>query len=201
MPHRQFYQHDRTREIGRLLRELRVARSLSVREVARKAKCSPSFLSQVEKGNSSPSLESLERIASAFDLSVLELLNLARERGPALKVCAGSKGQTFTSWVGGHLSHLLPAHVAAVMSLLVLDLEPQARTSLRVARQAMKELGVVLAGKVECQVGGVTHQLKAGDALYFDLITPHSWKNTGKKHARVLLVNPNFTQVFDVEEA
>lgn len=185
-------------EIGRLLHELRVGRGVSLRQMARKAGCAPSFLSQVEKGRSSPSLESLDRLARACDLSVLELLNLAQERAGTIEIRDGAQGQTFSKWSGGELSHLLPFHVPATMSLLMLELKPGGRTALRVSRQAMKELGVVLAGQVECHVGGASHVLGPGESLYFDLITPHYWRNTGKSRARVLLVNPNFTQVFDV---
>jgi len=198
MPERKFASLDRSTEIGRLLHELRVGRGVSLREVARKAGCAPSFLSQIEKGRSSPSLESLERIAGAFELSVLELLNLAHERGSTIELKMGAQGQTFSRWSGGELTHLLPFHVPATMSLLVLELKPGARTAKRVSRQAMKELGVVLSGRVECHVGRIKHVLNQGELLYFDLITPHFWRNIGTARARVLLVNPNFTQVFDL---
>ncbi len=201
MPERKFSQVERTMEIGRLLHELRMGRGLSLRETARMAGCAPSFLSQVEKGRSSPSLESLERLAGAFDLSVLELLNLARERGSTIVIRDGPQGQTFSKWSGGELSHLLPFHVPATMSLLMLDLEPDGCTAMRVSRQAMKELAVVLSGRVECNVGGSSHPLSAGESLYFDLITPHFWRNRGKRRARVLLVNPNFTHVFDLPDS
>lgn len=200
MPERKFANVERTMEIGRLLHELRVGRGISLREGARKAGCAPSFLSQVEKGRSSPSLETLERLAGAFDLSVLELLNLARERGSTIVLKDGPQGQTFSKWAGGELSHLLPFHVPATMSLLMLELKPGGRTAMRVSRQAMKELAVVLYGRVECNVGGALHPLREGESVYFDLITPHFWRNLGKTRARVLLVNPNFTQVFDVPD-
>lgn len=198
MPERRFAYVERTLEIGRLIHELREGRAVSLREMARRAGCAPSFLSQVEKGRSSPSLATLDRLARAFDLTVLELLNLAQERAGTIEIRDGAQGQTFSKWSGGELSHLLPFHVPATMSLLVLELKPGGRTALRVSRQAMKELGVVLDGQVECHVGGTSHALAQGESLYFDLITPHYWRNAGKTRARVLLVNPNFTQVFDV---
>lgn len=198
MPERRYSAVERTREIGHQLHELRVGRGLSLREVARKAGCAASFLSQVEKGRSSPSLETLERIAAAFQLNLAELLNLAHERGATIVLRDGAQGQTFSSWSGGALRHLLPFHVPATMSLLLLELEAGGRTARRNSHQTMKELGVVLSGEVECDVAGVKHPLKPGEAIYFDLISPHFWENKGATPARVLLVNPNFTQVFDV---
>ncbi len=188
----------RTKEIGRLIMELREGRRMSIRDIAGRAGCSPSFLSQVEKGLSSPSLESLGRIARAFDFTVLELLNLASERESTLVLKDGPAGQSFGSWPGVNLSHVLPFHIPATMSLLLLELKPKRRTARRVARQAMKELGVVMKGDVECDMGGTKHQLSQGGMIYFDLIVPHFWKNIGAGNATVLLINPNFTQVYDV---
>lgn len=199
MPERKVTSLNRTRTIGLLLRELRLGRGGSVREVARKAGCSPSFLSQVEKGRSSPSLETLERIASAFNLDVVELLNLARDRGQAIFLDGTPQGPTLSTWELGRLSHLLPLQLHSTMSLLVLELQPGGRTAKRVARQAMKEIGVVLNGEAVCNVAGVTHKLRAGEAIYFDLMSPHFWQNPTKTEVRILLANPNFTQVFDVE--
>jgi len=200
MPERKFSSLNRTARIGLLIRELRLGRGLSVREVARKAGCSPSFLSQVEKARSSPSLETLECIASAYNLDILELLNLARDRGQATFLDGSPQGPALTTWEKGRLSHMLPLQIHTTMSLLVLELEPGGRTSKRMARQAMKEIGVVLKGQAICNVAGVAHKLRNGEAIYFDLMTPHFWVNPSKSVARILLANPNFTQVFDVEK-
>jgi quercetin dioxygenase-like cupin family protein len=128
------------------------------------------------------------------------LLSLAQERESTLVLKEGPVGQSFGSWPGASLSHLLPFHIPASMSLLYLKLAPRRRTARRVAQQTMKELGVVLAGDVECTIGRVKHQLAQGEMIYFDLIIPHFWRNTGNTSACVLLINPNFTQVFDVPE-
>jgi transcriptional regulator with XRE-family HTH domain len=199
MPEKKANSLNRTRTIGVLLRELRLGRGLSVRQVAKMGDCSPSFLSQVEKARSSPSLATLERIASAFQLDIVELLNLAKDRGKATYLDGTPQGPVLTTWERGRLSHLLPLQIQTTMSLLVLELEPGARTSKRVARQAMKEIGVVLKGRAICNVAGVAHNLGNGEAIYFDLITPHFWSNPTKSDVRILLANPNFTQVFDVE--
>lgn len=189
---------ERMEKLGSYLHDLRIARGLSLRSLAKRAGCSPSFLSQVELGRSSPSLESLERISRAFDLTVVELLNLVQERSEVVVGRGAAQGQTVSVWQGATLSHLLPFHVPAAISVLVLDLQPNGQTAIRVARRAMKELGVVVKGAVECEVDEAVYSLKTGESIYFDLITPHRWRNPGAKPARVLLVNPNFTEVVNL---
>lgn len=56
------------------LRMLRQQAGLTLREVADKSGVTISQLSDVERGRTLPSLETLERIAGAYDLSIGELL-------------------------------------------------------------------------------------------------------------------------------
>jgi transcriptional regulator with XRE-family HTH domain len=62
----------RSEQVGELVRELREARRLSVRALAAQAGFSPSFISQVENEQASPSIASLERIATALGVTLVE---------------------------------------------------------------------------------------------------------------------------------
>ena len=57
-------------QVGERVRSLRTALNLSVRTLASKASFSPSFISQVENGLVSPSIASLERIASVLEVTL-----------------------------------------------------------------------------------------------------------------------------------
>ena len=43
-----------------------------------------------------------------------------------------------------------------------------------------EECVIILKGAMELRLGSRAYSLEAGDALYFDSIIPHSWKNTGE---------------------
>ena len=58
--------------VGKVIRRLRDRTGLSVRGLASKSGFSPSFISQVELGQASPSIASLEKIASALDVTLGE---------------------------------------------------------------------------------------------------------------------------------
>ncbi|HVS04161.1 MAG TPA: helix-turn-helix transcriptional regulator, partial [Thermoanaerobaculia bacterium] len=58
--------------IGETLQRLRLAQGLSLRTLAGRAGFSPSFLSQVENGQSSPSIASLDRLAQALGLRLVD---------------------------------------------------------------------------------------------------------------------------------
>lgn len=59
--------------IGRTIREFRRARSLTLKQLARRTKLSVSLLSQIERAESSASVSSLYKVASALDVKLTAL--------------------------------------------------------------------------------------------------------------------------------
>jgi DNA-binding NtrC family response regulator len=59
--------------IGRNIRELRKARNLTLKQMARRTKLSVSLLSQIERAESSASVSSLFKVATALDVPITEL--------------------------------------------------------------------------------------------------------------------------------
>jgi transcriptional regulator with XRE-family HTH domain len=64
------------KSFGQTIRELREAKDLSVRELAKKADVSPAFMSDVELGRRHPSEETLKRIAQILGTSAGQLRDL-----------------------------------------------------------------------------------------------------------------------------
>lgn len=54
---------------GKLIREFRLKRNMSLQELARKAELSVSYLSEIERGKKQPSLEVVEKLAAALNIS------------------------------------------------------------------------------------------------------------------------------------
>lgn len=61
--------------LGQRLREARVARSMGLREVARALDISPGYLSELEHGGRTPSLDTLQRLAEQYGLVAVDLLD------------------------------------------------------------------------------------------------------------------------------
>ena len=187
------------KQTGEALRELRLSRGLSLRALARKSGCSPSFISQVEQGKTSPSLVSTKRICRALDMTVAEFLVLNAERRKARRLPKCDPAQLVTKWPKASLHHLLPPTEQTNFSILVLELPPGGQTSWRAAKRTMNELAVVLTGSVFFDLGQEQTKMNRNDAVYFDLLNRHRWRNKGPGSARVLLLNPNFTEGPDTD--
>lgn len=67
-------QHVHRTEVGRRIRALRKSRDLSIHRLAELAGISPGYLSDVERGSSSPSAEKLARIAAELGVTTDYLL-------------------------------------------------------------------------------------------------------------------------------
>lgn len=65
-----------TTTLGDQIRSLRQEKGISLRELARRAEISPSFLSEIENGKNFPSSETLKTIASRLKVSVASLREL-----------------------------------------------------------------------------------------------------------------------------
>lgn len=67
--------HDLATIIGKRIREIRNAQGISLEELSFKAGLNAAHLGQIERGFRNPTLETLERIATALDMSFYELIS------------------------------------------------------------------------------------------------------------------------------
>lgn len=67
--------------IGQRIRNYRTQKGLSQEKLAELAGCHPTYVGQLERGEKNATLESVEKIASAMDLSLSELFDKLDKRG------------------------------------------------------------------------------------------------------------------------
>lgn len=60
-------------EIGSKIKEIRQTKNISAKELANKIGITPVFLCYIESGNKKPSLDTLEKICKALDISMADL--------------------------------------------------------------------------------------------------------------------------------
>jgi transcriptional regulator with XRE-family HTH domain len=162
---------------------------LSLRDLAERTRVSAPMLSQVERGETSPTLAVAERIAAGLDLSLSQLLRL--DEAGHLVVVRRGRGRRRRR--GGHaveeLTPPLPGQRADVSRH---RLEPAAATGGAgdppMHEPGSRETAVVIAGAVALLVDGQRHDLRAGDSVTFDADLPHRFSNDGDEPAELLAV-------------
>ncbi len=175
--------------VGARVRALRESMGLSLRDLAERSGVSAPMLSQVERGETSPTLAVAGRIAAGLELTLSQLLRL--DEGGHMAVVRAGQGRTRER--GGHfteeLTPPLPGQRADVSRH---RLDPGARTGgpgdPPLHEPGSRETAVVLSGAVELVIDGDAHRLEAGDSVTFDADLPHRFENPGSEPAELLAV-------------
>jgi transcriptional regulator with XRE-family HTH domain len=174
-------------DLGSRLRSLRLEQRLSLRALARRTSFSPSFLSQVELGQASPSLLSLDRIAAALGLGLPALLSTPDgEPGPILR----RKGDAAlrSEWSRATAQSLLPAGADERASVVLVRLDPGGRTGKGPRPPAGKELVFCVSGRATLMLGSERCELRPGDSVFYDTAQAVVWRNDSSRPAELLSV-------------
>jgi XRE family transcriptional regulator, regulator of sulfur utilization len=174
-------------ELGPRLRATRKSRKISVRALAQRTGFSPSFLSQVELGQSSPSLSSLQRICDALEVELSELLRDKRRVRSSPIVRRGDRGAVRSEWSQASAESLTPTNGDDGFTALLLSIDPGGRTGMLPTRASGREFAYCIKGKVRLTLGDERHELTAGDSVVI-VARDASWENRGRGSAEVLVV-------------
>src|SRR5512147_636526 len=94
--------------VGELVRRLREQRGLSLRALAARTDFSPSFISQLENGQVSPSIYSMEKIAAALGVSLAAFFADVGTAKGGLVTRAKQRGRLSSSWSHAAIEALGP---------------------------------------------------------------------------------------------
>lgn len=151
--------------IGRKIHDLRVARGLSLRNLGESTGLTAAFLSQVENDLTSPSISSLQKIASALQVPMFAFLDDETQteevvRADARKKLTFQRNQltyeiltnSINHKIGFFLVRLKPGEVYRAQSLL----------------SQTEEVMYVMQGEMDITVGDRTHHLAQGDSIFYE---------------------------------
>lgn len=179
------------KHIGERIKRLRLKKSMGLVELGRHTGLSASFLSQLETGRVVPTLRNLARIAMVFskDLSYFfdtEPQSIFRIHRRKERVRLPQTGVEFPTYFFESLGYMVPDRSMdpyfAEFVPLPKHQEPKAHM------HPGYEFLYVLDGQLGLQHGDQQSVLEAGDAVYFDSSTAHSYICAGQKAACALIV-------------
>jgi transcriptional regulator with XRE-family HTH domain len=174
-------------EVGKQLRAVRTAFGLSQRELAKRASVTNGMISLIEQDRVSPSIGSLQKILSAFPMTMAEFFTRDMEGQENVVFRADELPNVGTRDIEYRL--VAASKHDRKMSILSECYEPEADTGEDLLTHSGEEGGVVVEGELEVTVAGKTWVLGQGDAYYFDSRLPHRFRNTGKVPARIVSAN------------
>ncbi len=172
--------NDGVPSVGPRIRALRENMSLSLRDLAAKCGVSAPMLSQVERGETSPTLAVAARIAAGLDLTLSQLLRLD-ENHHVVVVTARERRQGKGRGKGHSYELLTPQLPGQRMELSKHRLKPGASTGGQgdppMHEPGSRETVLVVIGTVTLVIDGAARELEAGDTVTFDSDLPHHFEN------------------------
>ena len=197
---------DRGALIGARLRQRRIELGMTARELARRVDCSPSLISQVERGRAVPSVSTLWALVTALRISMDRLFDPAQDdtaasgegavatadgaadapAGPVLRRYARPRITLERGVVWERLT------AAAEKDMEFLEVCYPVGQSVPEAEHAIQHTGqeyaVIIEGALSTQIGFEQYVLEEGDSLTFDSAIPHRFWNAGTVPARAIWV-------------
>jgi XRE family transcriptional regulator, regulator of sulfur utilization len=179
----------REQPLGEAVRRLRDRGRLSVRALASKCGFSPSFISQVELNQASPSLASLERIAAGLGVTLGEFFHAAEGLGPVL-VRSSDRPMLQSGWSRSQIESLGSSSPGNRLEVLLVTMRPEGTSGSRLHRNNSEMFVMVLTGFARLELEEGTQVLRRGDAITIPAGVAHRWASKGTKDVQLLKVSP-----------
>ncbi|HLH88581.1 MAG TPA: XRE family transcriptional regulator [Xanthobacteraceae bacterium] len=151
------------------LRELRVAKNLSLQELAARSGVSRATLSRIENGEVSPTAETLGALASAYAMTISRILAPAER--PFQALIARAEQSIWQDRSHGFTRHIVSPPSGA-LSVEIIRCELAANQSIAYEKASVAGLEhhlIMLKGALSVTVEGEIHSLKEGDCLRYRL--------------------------------
>ncbi len=176
--------------VGPRIKALREAEGLSLRDLAERSGVSAPMLSQVERGETSPTLQVASRIASGLELRLSQLLRLDEDgvvsvvRRAERRAGGDPRGHSYEI-----LTPPLPGQRAEVsVHALAGGASTGGPGDPPMHEPGSRETAVVQAGRVRLHIDGTVHDLAEGDTVTFDADLPHRFEYPDEEEAVLLAV-------------
>lgn len=180
-------------EIGNFVRLQRKLRKWTLQELAGRCSLSVGFLSQLERGLSSPSIISLNIICRVFEIPLSHLASYTNPKSVSLQTKSISEISKQDERPNIHISDgsikyqfLSGEFPRRKFEILIGEIPPNYSYPL-IAHEG-EEFGYILEGKLRLQIGETQQDLGIGDCYHFMGTTPHTYGTNGGESARILWV-------------
>src|SRR5215211_7488799 len=193
--------------VGERVASYRKDRRLKVSELARMVGVSPSLISQIERGQSQPSVSTLFALAEALDVPVDAFFAKEGASPGKSEAARGERDATGSEKPGGDVRYVVRRDARAAIDIeggvrwerltpetlphvdfLELVYEPGAESNPELYRHPGSEMVLVLSGRFDIYVGFERYELNSGDSIHFPSSFPHRYVNPTDEVSRAVTV-------------
>ncbi len=175
--------------IGRKIRDLRNQNELTQQELADRTELTKGYISQLERGQVAPSVETLFDLIECLGTNASEFFEDEEEQ----VVFTTENFFEKTDEAGNSIEWLVPSAQKNRMEPLLVRLEPGQSLEKEKPHEG-EEFGYVMSGRIRLHLGDTPYTVNAGESFYFNASRPHWIENSGGRSAKFLWVStpPSF---------
>lgn len=181
--------------LGAKIRSARKSLGKTLEDVAQEIGVTRSFLSQVERGKSSPSITTLRSIAKVLRIPIFLLLNIYEGYDHEVNVLVKKNERQMIVLPQASITYqLLSPDFNRKIEMILTELEPDSSSCDEPMHHNGEECAYLLSGKALVHVGEEEYILEEGDCLYFDCGIPHKIENISEEKVTIIsaITPPNF---------
>ena len=172
--------------VGARVLEMRNQRGLSLRALAELCELSPNTISLIERGSTSPSVSTLQRLASALGVHINAFFVDPAEKVQLILTRAAERTRSGSASV--MLESLGYGIEGQACDPFVVILKPGASSGRQRMAHAGSEMIFVFSGQLEVEVADTRYLLNPGDNLLYRAEQPHGWRNPTNEPAEFLMM-------------
>ena len=173
-------------DVGQRLRILREERGISMRALARRSGLSANALSMIERGLTSPSVSTLNKLATALEVPITAFFRQEPVKEPMVFRKAAERSRV--PFLRGVMEGLGGEAFVGRVEAFLLTLESGGSSGPHGMIHTGHELVFCLRGTLEYQVDDQHFNMEPGDSLIFAAKMMHRWRNPGASVANAIIV-------------
>jgi transcriptional regulator with XRE-family HTH domain len=174
--------------LGESLRRMREAQHTSLRGLAEQTGFSASFLSQIENGQCSPSISSMEKIAAALGITLWQFFQVAQTRS-ANVVRAASRSQLSLEWSRAEVEALGFLGDGSRFQAAIIRMQPGGLSGKHVRPSIADEFVFIHDGMVVLTIAEQDQTLDKGDSVTIPAGVSRRWRNDSESTAQMLVIS------------
>lgn len=173
-------------DIGKKIKELREARNLNIKKLSELVECTPSLISQLERGKTDPSISMLKKIAEALSVNIVDFFMKSINDEDIVTGRDGRIDIQLKRW-DARIQSLVKNVTNKKMQPFYTVIKPGGGSHGMYSHEG-EEFGYILQGELELMLNDKIHKVRKDESFYFSSQIPHNWGNSGKEDAVVIWV-------------
>lgn len=172
--------------IAKNLKAYREAKRLSLEKVAELTGVSKTMIGQIERGESSPTIKTIWKIASGLKISFSSLIHSPL---PDTKVIRKNELQTLTECDGKYRVYSnFPFEDGRRFEIYTVEMEPEAVVQSEAHSEGTEEYITVFQGELLVRVNDEEFVIHPGDSIRFRADRPHDYINNGQVQTNLSMI-------------